>query len=184
MATGNPASGQGESMDPNVNPYIQGGSGTAANENAQTADAVFGAPGINQNTGAWSMQTGPNYPAQGGYPQAVYPNAGSYPQFAAATADNRGFWASLFDFSFSSFVTLKFAATLYLLSVVFIGLVALGFLMAAFDEDSSLGVLALLFGWIPLLMVLVVIRVGLESIVAVVRIAQNSSAIRESLTGK
>lgn len=88
------------------------------------------------------------------------------------------FFQSLFDLSFTKYVTLSFAKVIYVLAMA---LIALGYLMAIVigfaSEHSALGVFALLLGWIPALVYLVLVRVSLEFAVAMIRTAQNTSVM-------
>ncbi|GAA3705990.1 hypothetical protein GCM10022377_19710 [Zhihengliuella alba] len=92
--------------------------------------------------------------------------------------DDKGFFAALFDFSFRSFVTLKFAKIIYIL---LIALVVLGWLMyiaIGFATEPMLGVAALVFGWIPGFIFVVLFRVSLEFYIAMIRTSQNTAATK------
>ena len=95
-------------------------------------------------------------------------------------ADARGFMASLFDFSFTSFVTTKIIKVLYVLITVLVVLSWLGYSAVAFKADAVFGALVLiiigpLFG----IIVLAFWRLILESFVVVFRIAEDLRAVRE-----
>ncbi|WP_147918919.1 DUF4282 domain-containing protein [Ruania zhangjianzhongii] len=98
----------------------------------------------------------------------------------------------MFDFSFRSFVTLSFAKVIFIVAIVIAGLwwlfaIISGFGMASIGDAFSpygssggtviFGVMALLFGWIPPAIFLVVVRLGLEFSVATIRTAQNTSQL-------
>ncbi len=132
---------------------------------------------------------------QGGYPQGGYPQGG-YPQGrpqqppqyppgpggpplgwqAGGSAQQRakGFFGALFDFGFNSFVTPTLVKVIY---VVFTVLVAIYYVFAVIAALASgepiLGVLALLFGWIPALFLLAFMRVTLEFYYAVIRMSED-----------
>lgn len=98
------------------------------------------------------------------------------------TAD--GFFSALFDFSFSQYITLKFARVIYLISAVFIGLCwGLGLLvsLATFSVGFGTGLLMLigflLFGTLFALFSLISARVTLEFMVSAIKTAQNTSEI-------
>ena len=98
------------------------------------------------------------------------------------TADS--FFAALFDFSFSQYITLKFARVIYLISAVLIGLCwVFGLLMtlAAFGNGFVSGLLALLgfliVGTLAALVSLISARVTLEFMVSAIKTAQNTSEI-------
>jgi len=82
---------------------------------------------------------------------------------------DRGFWKKLFDFSFSSFVTLDIIKILYILAVAFLGIAALAILF----EGPFL--LALIFAPIWFLLSVIWVRVGLELIIVIFKIWENTS---------
>jgi hypothetical protein len=92
----------------------------------------------------------------------------------------KGFFASLFDISFSSLITTKVIKVLYVISLIVIGLVALFFVIAAFASSSAAGVITLLI-IAPLLALLYVVytRVVLEFIIVVFRIAEYTHELVE-----
>jgi hypothetical protein len=94
--------------------------------------------------------------------------------------DTKGFFASLFDMSFSSLVTTKVIKVLYVISLVVIGLVALFFVIGAFASSAAAGVVVLLIA-APLfaLFYIVYTRVILEFIIVVFRIAEYSRELVE-----
>jgi uncharacterized membrane protein len=85
----------------------------------------------------------------------------------------RGFFSSLFDVSFTSFITTKIIKVIYVLTLIGIALTALVFVGAAFQENAGLGVL-FLFVVAPVLALIYTIyaRVLLELIIQVFRIAE------------
>src|SRR5262249_7673774 len=85
----------------------------------------------------------------------------------------KGFFASLFDLSFSSLVTTKVIKVIYVISLVVIGLVALVFVVGAFEESAAFGVVTLLV-LAPAIALLYVVytRVILELIIAVFRLVE------------
>ncbi|OFP34025.1 DUF4282 domain-containing protein [Corynebacterium sp. HMSC071B10] len=101
------------------------------------------------------------------------------------TAD--GFFSALFDFSFSQYITLKFARVIYLISAVLIGLFwVFGLLMtlAAFANGFGSGLLALIgfliVGTAAALFWLIGARVTLEFMVSAIKTAQNTSEIADA----
>lgn len=85
----------------------------------------------------------------------------------------KGFFASLFDISFSSLITTKVIKFVYVLTLVVIGVAALFFVGAAFVNSAAYGVLTLLI-IAPLMSLIYVVytRVLLEFIIAVFRIME------------
>ncbi len=96
------------------------------------------------------------------------------------TAESRGFLASLFDFSFTSFVTTSIIKVLYVLILVLVCLSALVYTLLAFKASALFGILVLIIGD-PLFIIIVMAfwRLVLESFVVVFRIAEDVHAMRE-----
>lgn len=110
-------------------------------------------------------------------PYPPYPNNPGPPPQRPAAAPTGGFISALFDFSFTKFVTISFAQFVYILAVAGIAVLWLVFVLAAFMDSATTGILVLLFGWIPALIWLVFIRLGIEMAVAVVRTAANTGEL-------
>lgn len=91
---------------------------------------------------------------------------------------SKGFFASLFDTSFDDLITPRIIKLLYILSMIVIGLTALGFIASAFAEDTGLGVLTL-FVLAPLggLLYLILARVWLELIIVIFKIREAAERI-------
>jgi hypothetical protein len=100
----------------------------------------------------------------------------------------KGFFGSLFDFSFTSFVTTKIVKFLYVLTVVLLGLGALVFVIASFSSSAAAGLFMLFIG-APLAFLLYVIytRVLLELFIAIFRIMETNTELvalqRQALVG-
>ncbi len=90
----------------------------------------------------------------------------------------KGFLESLFDFSFTTFVTSKLIKVLYVLSIVCAALGWLFLIIIGFTVSTALGVLMLLIGG-PLLFLLSVIyaRVLLEIMIVIFRISEHTAEI-------
>jgi hypothetical protein len=97
------------------------------------------------------------------------------------SADSKGFVASLFDFSFTSFVTPKIVRVIYILLTLWTGLWGLIFLIAAFNYGGMGGGLFTLVILEPIyiLLTLGVYRVILEAFVVVFRLYEETRKIRE-----
>lgn len=112
-----------------------------------------------------------------------------------------GFFRALFDFRFRHFITIKFAGVIYIIAIIVAALqwilwIVCGFLMGAAGSGSSydygydsllalgggdfnpvFGILAIVLGWIPAAIQIIVCRVVLEFLVAGVRTAQNTTTM-------
>jgi hypothetical protein len=90
----------------------------------------------------------------------------------------KGFFASLFDVSFTSFVTTKIIKFLYVLTLVALGLAYLVFVIAAFQDSTGAGVAVLLvLGPLAFLFYAIYTRVFLEFIMAVFRIMETNTEL-------
>jgi hypothetical protein len=95
----------------------------------------------------------------------------------------KNFLSSLFDFSFTSFVTLRFIKVLYGIFVVLSGLFALGLLFTIANQGGVAILLALVIAPIAFLIYVLVYRVLLEFIVVIFRIAENTSILAKNSSG-
>lgn len=105
--------------------------------------------------------------------------------FAPTSAEAKGFFGALFDFSFQSYVTVKFAKLIYILLLLFIALwLVFGWLLTSIlliGQEPLAGILLLLLGWIPAVVMLVLARVSLEFYIAMIRTAQNTAGTRQEI---
>ena len=91
------------------------------------------------------------------------------------------FFGSLFDFSFSRFVTLRLVKFFYVVAMIVLALVMLVVIASGFTEAVS-GVWFVLGPILALL--LLMIRVWLELVVVVFRIDETATEIRDLLTAR
>ncbi len=94
------------------------------------------------------------------------------------------FFGSLFDFSFSRFVTIRLVKFLYVISVISLVVVMIGVIIVGFTDAVS-GVEVV--GWIVLgpvlsFLYLLAIRIWFELVVVVFRIGETATEIRELLS--
>jgi hypothetical protein len=96
------------------------------------------------------------------------------------TAEERNFFASLFDFSFRSFVGTRVIKVLYVLVVITTGLNALVFTFVAFKANATLGLLTLVIAD-PLFIIIVLAlwRLLLEALIVFFRIGEDVRTLRE-----
>jgi hypothetical protein len=98
----------------------------------------------------------------------AYPPGGNQP-----AGGDGGFFAALFDFSFSQFVTPKIVKLVYVLATIAIALTYLVLVIASFTESAGAGVVVLLLGAVLALVYLAFIRMTLEFYFAIVRMSQD-----------
>jgi hypothetical protein len=98
--------------------------------------------------------------------------------------EQKGLVGTLFDLSFSSFITTKIIRVLYAIGIVVAALLALGTLLGGFASDG--GGAAILGGVIlaPIVFFFAVlaVRVYMEVIIVLFKIAENTSAIAQHVT--
>jgi hypothetical protein len=120
------------------------------------------------------MPQPPQYQWTGQQPPPGYPAAPPYGQPSGTTGtSDKGFFGSLFDYSFHSFVTPRLVKIVFILATVVIGLTYVGFVIDAFRAQSAVGVFVLIFGAIGAIFYLAFIRMTLEFLYAVVRMSQD-----------
>lgn len=107
------------------------------------------------------------------------------PMDQVSADEAKGFFAALFDFSFSSYVTKRFIKLIYVIATVLIGLGVLMFAIAAIASGDAGTILAgLIFAPLFGLFYLIFTRIGLEIIVVIFGIADDTSAMRKSAESK
>jgi len=107
-----------------------------------------------------------------------------YPSSERKLMQAKGFFGSLFDYSFSSFITSRIIKVLYVLTTIVAALWTLAIILIAFNASSTLGILALLIGG-PIFFVITMIyaRVGLELLMVIFRIHENVQEINQRAGG-
>ena len=90
----------------------------------------------------------------------------------------KSFFSSLFDLSFSTFITTKIVKVLYVLAIVVCGIAAISYVAWAFTDSVGLGLFALFIA-APLFFLIYVIytRVVLEVFMAIFRIAETNTEL-------
>ena len=91
---------------------------------------------------------------------------------------NKGFFASLFDFSFTELVTTKIIKVIYILVVVvFAGLAIISSMNLIFSKST--GLFSLILPPFVFLLIVTFTRVFLEAMVAIHRIQEHAAEIAE-----
>lgn len=85
----------------------------------------------------------------------------------------------LTDLSFRQFVTPRLVRTLYLMSLIGAGLASVAWMFSGFKEGLMRGLFTLVTGPVAFLFYILTARVGLEFMLAVFRIADNTEKLRE-----
>ena len=151
--------------------------------NGEEHTSAAGALGDAENTGQY-----PQYQVGQQYGQAGDQQFGQS-QFGVGQPVKQskdGFFAALFDLSFSRFVTVDFVRLIYTILLAVIGLFWVGgllFALAGFSDGFGSGLLMLLghlvFGTLGAFVAVVIARISLEFYVSLVKTAQNTSKLVE-----
>jgi len=86
---------------------------------------------------------------------------------------SKGFFGSLFDFSFSSFVTPMIVKVVYILALVGLAIGYVVVVIAGFADSAASGIGILILGAIGFIIYLAFIRMTLEFYYAIVRMSQD-----------
>lgn len=93
--------------------------------------------------------------------------------------NNKSFFSTLFDFSFSEFVTIKIVKILFIIGIILALIGAITFIVAGFNLSTVAGIVFLLISPIIFLLYVLFIRVWLEIIIVIFRIADNTKIMAE-----
>lgn len=95
-----------------------------------------------------------------------------------------GFLGSLFDYSFSSFITSRMIKVLYVLTTIVVALWTLLLILAAFNVSSGLGLVTLvIIGPLFFLIAMIYSRVGLELLMVIFRIHEDVRELNQRAGG-
>lgn len=100
--------------------------------------------------------------------------------------ETKGFFSGLFDFGFTSFITLRFMKVIYAILVVLILLAGAIFLiggLSALVNGEASGLLLLIVAPLVTLLYLVMARIWMEMIALFFRIGENTSIMASAVQG-
>ncbi len=118
---------------------------------------------------------GPGFPP----PPSQRPGDDAYPASEGPQDLNASsFFAGLFDFGFTKFITLSFLKFIYVLVVIAMSLGLLAMIVIGFAAGPLVGIVALILGPIVALLYLVWIRMGMEFLAVVFRMASDIHTMR------
>lgn len=92
----------------------------------------------------------------------------------------RGFFESLMDTRFDSLITPSLIRLLYVIGMVILAIVAIGFIIAGFVESAGTGVIALILAPIFALIYLIVLRVYLELVIVAFKIREGIDVVAQN----
>jgi hypothetical protein len=148
---------------------------------------AYAAPAQDQGQQGYQAQEQPGFPGQeqtfAGQDHAQWQLPGMpavHPAQPKADGE-RGFFGSLFDFSFKSFVTPKIIKVLYVLFTIWTALVSVVLLIVGFRTGGMAGGLFMLIIVVPIyvLLTLGIYRVVLEAFMVIFRIYEETQKISE-----
>lgn len=90
-----------------------------------------------------------------------------------------GFLGSLFDLSFTEFVTTRVIKILFIISILGAALEALVVLIGFFSRGFFMGILGLIVAPLVFLLAVLLARISLEVIIVLFRIAENTGRLVE-----
>lgn len=134
---------------------------------------------------------GPGQPAGWQQPGQPYPpqHAGYQPPAGPRYNNDKGFFGSLFDFSFDNFIAPKLVKFLYVVSLILLSLVAIGYVifgfaaMASGDSNGAVvGLLLIVAAPLVWFLYVMVTRVWLELLIVMFKISEDIKDIRDSRT--
>ena len=186
--------GQGGQYSP-PEQYGQGSQGGQYNPQAQYGQ--YGQPAQQDQ-----YYQGADYAAhnQTNYAGSQHAPAGGFPPPAAQhnAGGNSGFFKSLFDFRFDSFIAVRWAGFIYIIAIVVAALSWLASIIGGLITGAAAGaatsymssgpsfspwplLLAIIFGWVVPALWVIFVRLALELIVANVKTAENTKKIADSI---
>lgn len=94
-------------------------------------------------------------------------------------ANGTGFFSKLFDMSFREYVTPHIIQFVFIAAIVLAGIAALGVFIALSMQGGIAFIGALIFAPITFLVYVLIARVSLEAVIALFRIAENTSRLAD-----
>ncbi len=92
----------------------------------------------------------------------------------------KSFFEALFDFSFSSMITVRIIQILYALAMLGNTLITFFILLAVFKSSSAAGIIVLVLSPVIFTVMTIFVRVYMETLIVLFKIADNTAAMAES----
>lgn len=105
----------------------------------------------------------------------------SAPRTSSAGFDPAAAFGPLLDFRFTKFITVNIVQVLYIVGIAVIALYTLAVVIAMFRASVGAGIAALIFAPVVFVISVLLLRVYLEIIVVLFRIAESTSETAKSL---
>ena len=94
---------------------------------------------------------------------------------------NKSFFEKLLDFSFSSFIAPQIVGVLYGVGLLAGALSALGYVLGNFSIGFARGLFSMIVAAVGLLVYTIILRVSLESFIALIRTADSTRILAENV---
>ncbi len=94
-----------------------------------------------------------------------------------ANGKTKSFLQALFDLDFREFVTIRIVKLLYIIGIVLAGLLSLAVLVAGLGQGGAMVLVSIILAPLYFILSVIWIRVCLEIVIVVFRIADNTEAI-------
>lgn len=104
-------------------------------------------------------------------------------RYADTPMEGGGFFAALFDLSFSKFVTTRIVTILYVLAILVAFFAAVFGVFTAFSTGLLQGIIGLVFAPVALVVYITIVRIWLEFVIVVFRIADHARQIADNTGG-
>ena len=93
--------------------------------------------------------------------------------------DTQGFLGSIFDFSFTEFITIRIIKFLFILGIIFAAIGTLLLIITSFSKGIGAGILALVLSPLIFLIYVLFARIWCEMVIVVFRIAEHTGRLVE-----
>ena len=93
--------------------------------------------------------------------------------------DTQGFLGSIFDLSFTEFITIRIIKFLFILGIIFAAIGTLLLIVTGFSNGIGVGILSLVLSPLIFLVYVLLARVWCEMIIVMFRIAENTGRLVE-----
>jgi len=93
--------------------------------------------------------------------------------------DTQGFLGSIFDLSFTEFITIRIIKFLFILGIIFAAIGTLLLIVTGFSNGIGAGILSLILSPLIFLVYVLLARIWCEMIIVIFRIAENTGRLVE-----
>jgi hypothetical protein len=91
----------------------------------------------------------------------------------------KGFITSLFDFSFTEFITIRTIRILYGILIALTAIAVLYFIVTGFHTFGAIGILYIILSPLAFFLFVILLRIWLEIVIVIFRIEENTRKLAE-----